>query len=188
MKNSLKFHLIECDKCDGTGQNYAPSVRELLRRWRKKLGITARAVADHLKCDASAFSRFERGKEPFGQPRLRKYIRFLEYFESKLEFETRPRPATGRQKENMTEVKTDAQKETDGVDKDSEQRPERMLKWFEFEVGGLPDSVGGIGNMFHKLAENICEDIQGGPERTVALRKLLEAKDAAVRAKLNPGG
>jgi len=27
-----------------------------------------------------------------------------------------------------------------------------------------------------------------GPERTVMFRKLLEAKDAAVRAKLHPGG
>lgn len=31
-------------------------------------------------------------------------------------------------------------------------------------------------------------EIPGGPERTVALRKLLESKDAAVRATLNPGG
>ncbi len=35
---------------------------------------------------------------------------------------------------------------------------------------------------------SIVETIDAGPERTVALRKLLEAKDAAVRAKLNPGG
>ena len=36
-----------------------------------------------------------------------------------------------------------------------------------------------------------CHEIAEGdpsPERTVALRKLLEAKDAAVRAKLHPGG
>lgn len=30
--------------------------------------------------------------------------------------------------------------------------------------------------------------VQSGPERTVALRKLLEAKDAAVRATAQPGG
>lgn len=81
MKNSLKLHVIECDKCDGTGQNYSPSVRELLREWRKTLGITAKTVAAHLKCDTSSFSRFEVGKATFGQQRLRRYIRLLEYYE-----------------------------------------------------------------------------------------------------------
>lgn len=33
----------------------------------------------------------------------------------------------------------------------------------------------------------VCVCCESGPERTVALRKLLEAKDAAVRARLNPG-
>lgn len=36
--------------------------------------------------------------------------------------------------------------------------------------------------------EEIVDGIKPGPERTVALRKLLEAKDAAVRARLSPGG
>lgn len=38
------------------------------------------------------------------------------------------------------------------------------------------------------LAEGICEFVPSGPERTVALRKLLESKDAAVRASVFPGG
>lgn len=42
--------------------------------------------------------------------------------------------------------------------------------------------------MFGELALALVETLEPGPERTVALRKLLEAKDAAVRAKLEPGG
>ena len=63
---------------------------------------------------------------------------------------------------------------------------DRMMKWFAFEH--LPPSLKDTSRMFHSLATDICRDIIPGPERTVALRKLLEAKDAAVRAKLNPGG
>lgn len=63
---------------------------------------------------------------------------------------------------------------------------ERMMKWFEY--GHLPQPLKSVSMQFHNLATNVVEDIEPGPERTVALRKLLEAKDAAVRAKLNPGG
>ena len=63
---------------------------------------------------------------------------------------------------------------------------ERMMKWFAY--AHLPEHLQAVSRPFGELAEKICEEIEGGPERTVALRKLLEAKDAAVRAKLNPGG
>lgn len=62
---------------------------------------------------------------------------------------------------------------------------ERMLKWFEY--GHLPDHLQEVSKPFGQLAEQMCDTIEPGPERTVALRKLLEGKDAAVRAKLNPG-
>lgn len=62
---------------------------------------------------------------------------------------------------------------------------ERMLKWFEY--GHLPEHLQAVSKPFGDLAVSLCETVQPGPERTVALRKLLEAKDAAVRAKLNPG-
>jgi hypothetical protein len=39
-----------------------------------------------------------------------------------------------------------------------------------------------ISRPFHLLATSIVENIPRNPERTVALRKLLESKDAAVRA------
>lgn len=63
---------------------------------------------------------------------------------------------------------------------------ERMLKWFAYSH--LPPHLQEVSKPFGDLAELIVSTIDGGPERTVALRKLLEAKDAAVRAKLNPGG
>lgn len=63
---------------------------------------------------------------------------------------------------------------------------ERMLKWFEY--AHLPETLQTVSKPFGELAVALCESVEPGPERTVALRKLLEAKDAAVRAKLNPGG
>ncbi|MCD0459945.1 hypothetical protein U8335_26660 [Roseiconus lacunae] len=63
---------------------------------------------------------------------------------------------------------------------------ERMLKWFEYRH--LPDHLQQISKPFGEMATNLCESVTPGPERTVALRKLLEAKDAAVRATLKPGG
>ena len=63
---------------------------------------------------------------------------------------------------------------------------ERMLKWFAWSH--LPPHLQETSKPFSELADLIVATIDGGPERTVALRKLLEAKDAAVRAKLNPGG
>ena len=62
---------------------------------------------------------------------------------------------------------------------------ERMLKWFEYSH--LPPHLQEISGLFFMLANDICNKIASGPERTVALRKLLESKDAAVRARLNPG-
>lgn len=63
---------------------------------------------------------------------------------------------------------------------------ERMLKWFAYSH--LPQSLQVVSKPFGELAELIVAQIQVGPERTIALRKLLEAKDAAVRAVVHPGG
>lgn len=64
-------------------------------------------------------------------------------------------------------------------------RDERMLQHFEFEH--LPPQLQETSKQFAVLACHIVDNIIRGPERTVALRKLLEAKDAAVRAKRVPG-
>jgi hypothetical protein len=63
---------------------------------------------------------------------------------------------------------------------------DRILKWFEYEH--LPEHLQEISKPFGFLARELCYKTERGEERTVALRKLLEAKDAAVRAKLTPGG
>ena len=63
---------------------------------------------------------------------------------------------------------------------------DRMLKWFEWK--NLPENLQDVAEPFDNFARWLCEEIQPGPERTVAMRKLLEAKDAAVRATVQPGG
>ena len=69
----------------------------------------------------------------------------------------------------------------------TEQHPlERMMKWFKYDH--LPPHLQEVSVGFYDLAVGICDIVVPGPERTVALRKLLEAKDAAVRAKVVPHG
>lgn len=51
-----------------------------------------------------------------------------------------------------------------------------------FSYSHLPDHLAKVSASFSDLADIIVQDLPRNPERTVALRKLLEAKDAAVRA------
>jgi len=53
-----------------------------------------------------------------------------------------------------------------------------------FAYSHLPEHLQAASKPFGDLAQIIFETLPRNPERTVALRKLLEAKDAAVRAKL----
>lgn len=66
------------------------------------------------------------------------------------------------------------------------QPEDRMLKWFAYKH--LPEHLQKVSAPFCDLAGHIVGTIEPGPERTVALRKLVEAKDAAVRAVVHPGG
>lgn len=52
-----------------------------------------------------------------------------------------------------------------------------------FAYAHLPQHLQEVSKPFGDLAQEILK-LPRNPERTVALRKLLEAKDAAVRAKL----
>jgi hypothetical protein len=63
---------------------------------------------------------------------------------------------------------------------------DRMMKWFD--CTHLPNELIEVSQPFGLMARKLCHDLQPGPERTVALRKLVEAKDAAVRAAVHPGG
>ncbi len=51
-----------------------------------------------------------------------------------------------------------------------------------FAYTHLPPRLQVISKPFGDLATHILETLPANPERTVAMRKLLEAKDAAVRA------
>lgn len=55
-----------------------------------------------------------------------------------------------------------------------------------FHYAHLPPTLRATSRLFFILASTLVTTIPRGPERSVALRKLLEAKDAAVRAKLPP--
>lgn len=63
---------------------------------------------------------------------------------------------------------------------------EPMLQWFEFEH--LPPHLKAASAPFSTLAHHIAATLPRNPERTVALRKLVEAKDCAVRAVLYKSG
>ncbi len=59
---------------------------------------------------------------------------------------------------------------------------EHILQFFAYEH--LPPHLQAVSRQFGDLARDIIATLPRNPERTVALRKLLESKDAAVRALL----
>lgn len=60
------------------------------------------------------------------------------------------------------------------------QQPEHIMQFFAFDH--LPTHLQEVSRPFAEMAARIVSTLPRNPERTVALRKLLEAKDAAVRA------
>lgn len=57
---------------------------------------------------------------------------------------------------------------------------EHILQFFAYDH--LPQPLQSVSKPFGDLARQLVDELPRNPERTVALRKLLEAKDAAVRA------
>lgn len=57
---------------------------------------------------------------------------------------------------------------------------EPILQFFAY--AHLPPNLQKVSKPFAQMAVDIIENLPRNPERTVALRKLLEAKDCAVRA------
>jgi hypothetical protein len=57
---------------------------------------------------------------------------------------------------------------------------EHIHQFFSYEH--LPPKLQAVSKPFAEMATKIIAELPRNPERTVALRKLLEAKDAAVRA------
>ncbi len=58
----------------------------------------------------------------------------------------------------------------------------KILKYFEYSH--LPKHLQGTSRQFHMLAAGIASSLPESDERDMCLRKLLEAKDCAVRAAL----
>ena len=63
---------------------------------------------------------------------------------------------------------------------EEEIKQDHILKFFHY--AHLPAALQERSKPFCELARRIVDTTPRNPERTVALRKLLEAKDAAVRA------
>lgn len=59
---------------------------------------------------------------------------------------------------------------------------EHIMQFFSYQH--LPQHLQETSKPFCQLAEEMAMHLPANPETTVCLRKLLEAKDAAVRAKL----
>ena len=59
---------------------------------------------------------------------------------------------------------------------------EPIMQFFDYDH--LPAHLRAVSEPFGVLARMIVDTLPRNAERTVALRKLLESKDAAVRAKL----
>ena len=57
-----------------------------------------------------------------------------------------------------------------------------VLRFFDYEH--LPEHLQQVSRPFHRLAHEVVATLPDRNEAEVALRKLLEAKDAAVRAAL----
>lgn len=89
--------------------------------------------------------------------------------------------------EEKTEQKETGWDKLSSKDRETEERSDidpriatdPILKYFTYTH--LPSRLQMISEPFCSLADTIVNTLPRNPERTVALRKLLEAKDAAVR-------
>lgn len=61
-----------------------------------------------------------------------------------------------------------------------------ILQYFKYSH--LPPHLQKVSETFAGVADMIVNTLPRNPERTVALRKLLEAKDAAVRSAITDEG
>jgi hypothetical protein len=58
----------------------------------------------------------------------------------------------------------------------------QFLQFFAYDH--LPPHLQGVSKPFYQMALQLVATLPANPESTVAMRKLLEAKDCAVRATL----
>lgn len=57
-----------------------------------------------------------------------------------------------------------------------------IMQFFEYK--NLPESLQNISSVVHQIAHHMDDELPDGPEKSAGMRKLLEAKDCFVRAKL----
>jgi hypothetical protein len=57
-----------------------------------------------------------------------------------------------------------------------------LLQFFKYDH--LPPHLAEVSKPFSVCAQHLVDTLPDNPERTTALRKLLESKDCAVRARL----
>lgn len=60
------------------------------------------------------------------------------------------------------------------------EEPNHILKYFEYNH--LPPVLQGVSKPFYEMAHLMVNSLPACAERSAGLRKLLEAKDCAVRA------
>lgn len=68
------------------------------------------------------------------------------------------------------------------MDKDEARAPSVILKYFDYEH--LPQHLQEVSKPVGDLARLMDQQLPPGAEKSAGLRKLLEAKDCLVRAKL----
>lgn len=66
-----------------------------------------------------------------------------------------------------------------------DKKPHYLMQFFAYDH--LPPHLKDVSKPFCELAETADTNLPDNPEKTTALRKLLEAKDCAVRAVLFKG-
>lgn len=89
---------------------------------------------------------------------------------------------THRRVARVIELAMQLRRVMESTEKKPETGHEHIAQFFAYEH--LPPVLQEVSKPFGELAATMLATLPRNPERTVALRKLLEAKDAAVRARL----
>ncbi len=76
-ERTIELHQKDCDKCCGTGKIHDGGIRELIRRWRSSLDITAKTFAGLVKVPYESYCKFENGHVVFSEARIRILIQML---------------------------------------------------------------------------------------------------------------
>lgn len=84
--------------------------------------------------------------------------------------------------DKASEIRIRTLEENPGVSRDETRPADRMEQFFAY--AHLPPHLQAVSKPFGELAALLIATLPSNAERTVALRKLLESKDCAVRALL----